>query len=84
VKSEQRGMSGGAFPIAPDVVSLPSRQSARITATIFPRRLCPFGLSPGHALNELPHPQVDVALGLLKTNPRPMTSSLKSMVVPSR
>ena len=31
-----------------------------------------------------PQPQVDVALGLLKTKPRPMTSSLKSTVTPVR
>ncbi len=32
----------------------------------------------------LPQPQVVEALGLSKTNPRPMTSSLKSIVVPLR
>ena len=31
-----------------------------------------------------PQPQERVALGLLKTNPRPMSSSLKSTVVPFR
>ena len=31
-----------------------------------------------------PQPQVLDALGLLKTNPRPMISSLKSIVVPLR
>lgn len=31
-----------------------------------------------------PQPQVVVALGLLKTNPRPMSSSLKSIDVPLR
>lgn len=37
-----------------------------------------------YALNEEPQPQVDVALGFLNTNPRPITSSLKSISVPSR
>ena len=36
------------------------------------------------ALKELPQPHELVALGLLKTKPRPMTSSLKSIVVPLR
>lgn len=36
------------------------------------------------ALKELPQPQELVAFGLLKTKPRPMISSLKSMVVLSR
>ncbi len=41
--------------------------------------------APGYqALKELPQPQVLVALGLLKMNPRPMISSLKSTVVPLR
>lgn len=31
-----------------------------------------------------PQPQDEVALGLWKTNPRPMISSLKSMVTPLR
>ncbi len=31
-----------------------------------------------------PHPQLLVALGLLKTNPRPMSSSLKSTITPPR
>ncbi len=35
-------------------------------------------------LNEEPHPQDAVALGLLNTNPRPMISSLKSTVTPPR
>ncbi len=38
----------------------------------------------GQAVKLDPHPQVLVALGLLKTNPRPMISSRKSMVVPLR
>lgn len=36
------------------------------------------------ALKLLPQPQVLVALGFLKTNPRPMTSFLKSISVPFR
>ena len=36
------------------------------------------------ALKLLPHPQLLVALGLLKTKPRPMISSLKSISVPLR
>lgn len=40
--------------------------------------------SQGYALKLLPQPQLLVALGLLNTNPRPMTSSLKSMLVPLR
>ena len=36
------------------------------------------------ALKLLPQPQVDVELGLLKTKPRPINSSLKSIVVPLR
>ena len=38
----------------------------------------------GQALKLEPQPQVVEAFGLLKTNPRPMISSLKSMVVPLR
>ena len=38
----------------------------------------------GQAEKLEPHPQELVALGLLKTNPRPMISSLKSIVVPLR
>jgi len=38
----------------------------------------------GQAEKELPQPQVWVALGFLKTNPRPITSSLKSISVPLR
>ncbi len=47
-------------------------------------------VSPGletlmaYALNELPQPQDDVAFGVLNTKPRPMISSLKSIVVPLR
>ncbi len=47
-------------------------------------------VSPGldtlmaYALNELPQPHDDVAFGLLNTKPRPMISSLKSIVVPLR
>jgi hypothetical protein len=45
-------------------------------------------LAPGppadQALKLDPQPQVLVALGLLNTNPRPMISSLKSIVVPFR
>ena len=37
-----------------------------------------------YALKELPQPQLLVAFGLLKTKPRAMTSSLKSIVVPLR
>lgn len=40
--------------------------------------------APGQAEKLLPQPQVWVALGLLKTNPRPITSSLKSSVTPLR
>ena len=36
------------------------------------------------ALKLEPQPQLLVALGLLKTKPRPMISSLKSTTVPSR
>ena len=43
-----------------------------------------YAASAGYALKELPQPQLLVALGLLKTKPRPMTSSLKSIVVPLR
>ena len=37
-----------------------------------------------YALNDDPQPQVCVAFGFLKTNPRPITSSLKSISVPLR
>ena len=42
------------------------------------------GMMEDQALKLLPQPQVLVALGLLNTKPRPMTSSLKSMTVPLR
>ena len=38
----------------------------------------------GQTEKELPQPHEPVALGLLKTNPRFVTSSLKSMIVFSR
>jgi len=38
----------------------------------------------GYAWKLEPQPQVLVALGLLNTKPRPMISSLKSMLVPLR
>lgn len=41
-------------------------------------------LERAYTLKLLPQPQEEVALGLLKTNPRCMSSSLKSMVTPSR
>lgn len=45
----------------------------------------PVTRSNNHYAEKLdPHPQELVALGLLNTNPRPMISSLKSMVVPLR
>ena len=47
------------------------------------RHLCA-RLKGDQALNDDPQPQVLVALGLVNTNPRPMTSSLKSIVVPLR
>ena len=47
------------------------------------RQLCA-RLMGDQALNDDPQPQVLVALGLVNTNPRPMTSSLKSIVVPLR
>ena len=37
-----------------------------------------------YAWKLLPHPQVLVALGFLKTKPRPITSSLKSISTPLR
>jgi len=41
--------------------------------------------SGGHqALKLEPQPQEEVALGFWKTNPRPMISSLKSIMVPLR
>ena len=42
------------------------------------------GRAPAHALKLDPQPQVVVAFGLLNTKPRPMISSLKSIVVPLR
>ena len=39
---------------------------------------------PNQAEKLDPHPQELVALGFPKTNPRPMISSLKSIVVPFR
>ena len=44
--------------------------------------VCP--ASGDYALKLEPQPQELVALGLLKTNPRPMISSLKSITVPLR
>ena len=41
-------------------------------------------LSILYAWKLLPHPQVLVALGFLNTNPRAITSSLKSISVPLR
>ncbi len=37
-----------------------------------------------YAVKLLPQPQLLVALGFLNTNPRPITSSLKSISVPLR
>ena len=42
------------------------------------------GLPVVYALKLDPQPQELVALGFLKTNPRPITSSRKSISVPSR
>ena len=60
------------------------RPDERPAGWILMRRRTGAAMHATQALKLLPQPQVEVELGLLKTKPRPINSSLKSIVVPLR